>query len=206
MSKSISSPLVTVKTHTVPVKLKVRRHKWIQRVFHRYFRLKQCFKIIVFLSLCPCVYSTFAVFESFWSAAGFEPTYSPLTALATHKYGDHLTKSTFYSHNLVISGRLSEKRTSRDRPKSAPYPRLKNSKRNSKCLFTVLEKRKGKKIWTDWRDGAASASLWRAKRGTLPKLSTFLSQLTGGPFGEKTNFRKKVSQCQKLKGGPFGIF
>ena len=29
---------------------------------------------------------------------------------------------------------------------------------------------------------------WRAKRGTLPKLSTFLSQLKGGSFGEKTNF------------------
>ena len=46
---------------------------------------------------------------------------------------------------------------------------------------------------------------WRAKRGILPKLSTFLSQLKGGPFGEKTNFRK-VSQCRKTEGGPFGIF
>ena len=33
-----------------------------------------------------------------------------------------------------------------------------------------------------------SASPWRAKRGTLPKLSAFLSQLKGGPFGEETNF------------------
>ena len=34
--------------------------------------------------------------------------------------------------------------TSRDRPKSAPYPRLKNSKKTSKCqvFFTVLENRK----------------------------------------------------------------
>ena len=45
----------------------------------------------------------------------------------------------------------------------------------------------------------ASASPWCAKRGTLPKLSTFLSQLKGGPFGEKTNFRKKISQCRKSK-------
>ena len=33
----------------------------------------------------------------------------------------------------------------------------------------------------------------RAKRGTLPKLSTFLSQLKGGPFGEKTNFEKNLT-------------
>ena len=35
--------------------------------------------------------------------------------------------------------------TSRDRPKSAPYPRLKNSQKTSKCQvfsFTVLENRK----------------------------------------------------------------
>ena len=45
----------------------------------------------------------------------------------------------------------------------------------------------------------------RAKRGTLPKLSRFLSQLKGRPFGEK-KFRKKSLNAEKLKGGPFGIF
>ena len=54
--------------------------------------------------------------------------------------------------------------------------------------------------------GPASASPWRAKRGTLPKLSTFLLQLKEEPFGEKTNFRKKSLNAEKLKGGPFGIF
>ena len=83
-------------------------------------------------------------------------------------------------------------KTSRDRPKSAPYPRLKNSKRTSKCEFTVLENRKTKK--------GPSGAPGRAKRGTLPKLSTFLSQLKGGPFGEKTNFRKKSLKAEKLKG------
>ena len=34
----------------------------------------------------------------------------------------------------------------------------------------------------------------------------FLSQVKGGPFGEKTNFRKKSHSAEKLKGGPFGIF
>ena len=36
--------------------------------------------------------------------------------------------------------------TSRDRPKSVPYPRLKNSKRTSKRQFTVLEKSKNQKM------------------------------------------------------------
>ena len=58
--------------------------------------------------------------------------------------------------------------TSRDWPKSAPYPRLKNSKKTSKCQvfsFTVLgnrkfsEKKFSKKLhtqkkWTEWRAGA----------------------------------------------------
>ena len=35
-------------------------------------------------------------------------------------------------------------KTSRDRAKSAPYPRLKNSKRTSKCQYTVLENRENK--------------------------------------------------------------
>ena len=81
--------------------------------------------------------------------------------------------------------------TSRDRPKSAPYPRLKNSKKTSKCQvfsFTVLENRKfyEKKIFekityskngSSGAPGPASTSPCRAERGTLPKLSTFLSQL-----------------------------
>ena len=36
--------------------------------------------------------------------------------------------------------------TSRDRAKLAPYLRLQNSKRTSKCQFTVLENRKSKKM------------------------------------------------------------
>ena len=37
-----------------------------------------------------------------------------------------------------------EKETSRDRPKSAPYPRLKNSKKTSKCQVFVYSSRKSK--------------------------------------------------------------
>ena len=54
-------------------------------------------------------------------------------------------------------------------------------------IYSTRKSKKQKK-WTEWR----------AKRGTLPKLSTFLSQLKGGPFGEKTNFWKK-SQCRKTE-------
>ena len=55
-------------------------------------------------------------------------------------------------------------KTSRDRPKSAPYPRLKNSKTTSKCQVLFYSTRKSKffekkiskklhtqKKWTEWR-------------------------------------------------------
>ena len=93
--------------------------------------------------------------------------------------------------------------TNRERHKSAPYPRHKNSKRTSKFRvfsFTVLKHRKTKRNGPSGAPGPASASPWRAKRMTLSKLSTFLLQLTGGPFGEK-NFRKKSHNAKKLKGG-----
>ena len=60
-----------------------------------------------------------------------------------------------------------EFQTSRDRPKSAPYPRLKNSKKTSKCQVFVYSSRNSKifrifffwknyilKKWTEWRAGA----------------------------------------------------
>ena len=51
------------------------------------------------------------------------------------------------------------------------------------------------------------ASSWPAKRGgTLLKLSTFLSQLKGGPLAKKQIFEKKLSQCRKTeKGDPSGF-
>ena len=45
--------------------------------------------------------------------------------------------------------------------------------------------------------GPASASPWRAKRGTLPKLSTFLSQLKGNPLEKKQTFGKKSHSAEK---------
>ena len=72
--------------------------------------------------------------------------------------------------------KLQKNEPSRDRPKWAPYPRLKNSKKTSKCQvfsFTVLKK----------MDRVARQGL--ARKRTLPKLSTFLSQLKG--FCRKTS-------------------
>ena len=48
--------------------------------------------------------------------------------------------------------------------------------------------------------GPASVSPWRAKRVDTSEIVNIFVAVEGGPFGEKTNFRK-VSQCRKLKGG-----
>ena len=53
--------------------------------------------------------------------------------------------------------------------------------------------------------GPASASPWRAKRGILPKLSTFLSQLKG-TLWSRNKFSKKVSQCRKTERGALWCF
>ena len=100
-----------------------------------------------------------------------------------------------------------ENKTSRDRPKSAPYLRLKKSKRTSICqsigeLGTLLWKKNfGKKSHNVEENG---------KGGPFGGLSTsILSQnikkLKGDPLG-KFFSGKKVSQCRKnWKGGPFGL-
>ena len=84
------------------------------------------------------------------------------------------------------------RRTSRDRPKSAPYLRLKNGKRTSKCQ--VFSSTAPEKIF--------EKSLTMAKKlkwGTLGFSTSILSQkLKGDPLG--IFFRKK-----KLKKGPFSL-
>ena len=120
--------------------------------------------------------------------------------------------------------------TNRDRPKSAPYPRLKNSKKTSKCqvLFystresKFFEKIFSKKLHTQKNGpsgapGLASASPWRAKvsqcrkteRGDPLRFFNIHSVAKHEKIEENKNFhfREKISQCRKkLKGGPFGIF
>ena len=81
----------------------------------------------------------------------------------------------------------------------------KNSKRTSKCKFTVLENQKTRKNWPSGALGPASASPWRAKRGTLPKLLTFLSRMKGDSL-EKKKSKKSLTMPKNWKGIPFGIF
>ena len=66
-------------------------------------------------------------------------------------------------------------------------------------LICSTRKSKNQKNGPSGEPGPASAGPWRAKRGTLPKLSTFLSQLKGDPLEEKQIFEKKVSQCRKTE-------
>ena len=101
-----------------------------------------------------------------------------------------------------------KKKTSRERPKSAPYPRLKNSERTSKFpSFGEL----GLLLWKIFFWKKVSQCRKKLKGRTLWDFSTSIllqnsKKLKGGPFrGEK--FLKKVAQCRKnLKGGgPFGL-
>ena len=112
--------------------------------------------------------------------------------------------------------------TSRDRPKSAPYPRLKNSKKTSKCQVFVYSSRKSKifrifflkKLHTKKMDRVARrGSLARApgaltshnaeklKGGTLwdfptSILSQNIKKMQGGPIEEKNSKKnpKKMSR------------
>ena len=108
---------------------------------------------------------------------GFINIYSVAKYQKTRKGDSFETLKNFRkkSHNaekksnlLVSSGFVGygKKVTSRDRPKSAPYPRLKNSKKTSKCQVFFYSTRKSKifrkfflkklhtKKWTEWRAGA----------------------------------------------------
>ena len=90
------------------------------------------------------------------------------------------------------------KRTNRELQKSAPYLRLKNSKRTWKCQVFFYSTQKNPKVGSNWRAG----TLWE-----FPIfLSENIEKIEGGPFEDIKNFRK-VSQCRKnWKRGPFGIF
>ena len=89
--------------------------------------------------------------------------------------------------------------TRRDRPKSAPYQRLKYSKKTSKCQGFLFYK-------TLDRIGAPGA-----KRGTLSHFLTSIvakNQKIEGwkKIGEKQFSEKILTMPKNLKGGPFGIF
>ena len=69
-------------------------------------------------------------------------------------------------------------------------------------LYSKIEK--PKKVDRVARRGSLTRAPGALKGGTLPKLSTFLSQLKGGPFGEF--FFEKSHNAEKLKGGTLWDF
>ena len=60
---------------------------------------------------------------------------------------------------------MSKQKTSREGHKSAPYPRLKSSKRTSKCRVFFYRTRKTQKFDLVGAPGPASADPLRVKRG-----------------------------------------
>ena len=104
--------------------------------------------------------------------------------------------------------------TSRDRPKSAPYPRLINSKKTSKCQvfsFTIHENQKFFEKITYSKNGPSGA----LKSHNAEKLNGQFGVFQH-PFCRKTSknwsgkifiFGKNLTVPKKnWKGGPFGIF
>ena len=88
---------------------------------------------------------------------------------------------------------------------SVKYSLLQYSKIENFSKKNLSKKLHTQKNGPSGTPGPASASPWRAKRGTLPKLPTFLSQLKGD-LSEKKKFRKKISQCRKTeRGDPLGF-
>ena len=116
-------------------------------------------------------------------------------------------KTTCFRKSLIVT------KTSRDRPKSAPYPRLNISKKTSKCQvfsYTVLENRKffEKKFFekiTYSKKWTESHNAKKLKRGTLWGFSTSIltqnsKKIEGGAFGEK-NSNKKSRSAEKNERG-----
>ena len=92
--------------------------------------------------------------------------------------------------------------TSQDRPKSVPYPRLKNSKTTSKCQFTVLENWKTKKMDRVARRGPLARASGALKGGHFRNCQHFCRSWRGNLLKKKQIFEKKSHNAEKLKGGP----
>ena len=103
----------------------------------------------------------------------------------------------------------NRKKTSRERQKSAPYLRLKNSKRTLKCQvfsFTVQEKPK-RRTKLARRDQLARdpGALKGDPLGIFNSSVAKHQKIEGGPLEEIKNFSKKSHNAKKLKGG-LGVF
>ena len=124
---------------------------------------------------------------------------------------DIMTRALFYSWRCFqiwfwVPVYSSIQWTSRDRPKSAPYPRLKNSKKTFKCQVFFYSTRKSKILRKKFfRKNYILKKMDRvARRGPLARAP---GALKGGHFRNCQHFcrswRGFVAKHQKIEGGKF---
>ena len=116
---------------------------------------------------------------------------------------------------------LYQETTSRDRPESAPYPKLKNSKKTSKCQVIFYSTRKSKFFGKNFFEKTTYSKKyyypWRAKVSQCRKTErvdplrffNIHSVAKHEKIEENKNFhfREKTSQCRKkTERGTLGIF
>ena len=94
-----------------------------------------------------------------------------------------------YSRAFFLKRKTRRLKTSRERPKSAPYLRLKNSKRTSK--YSLLRYRKNPKVEPNWHTRGNTLKFF------IHSVANHQKNGRRGTFGEKKNFFQKVSQCRK---------
>ena len=129
--------------------------------------------------------------------------------LCNYRFFEFGRLSVGYSKTRSVIGRLVIL-TSRDRPKSAPYPRLKNSKKTSKCqvfFFTVLKNRKFYETIFFRKNYILKKMDRVASRGPLARAP---SALKGWHFRKYQHFCRSwggfVAKHQKIEGGKNFIF
>ena len=92
--------------------------------------------------------------------------------------------------------------TNQEPHKSAPYLRLKNGQKTSKCQAFFYSTRKTQKLDQIGAPGTKAGAL---KGGTLLEFSIFLSQniqnIEGRPFGDNKNFLRKSLNAEKTERG-----
>ena len=111
------------------------------------------------------------------------------------------------SYDLDLKKIAKISTTSREQHKQAPYPRLKNSKRTSKCqVFSFTVHEKPKKMDRVARPDPLARVPGALKRGETFEIVNIFVAVEGGAFEKKQIFEKK-SQCRKTeRGDPLGFF
>ena len=109
----------------------------------------------------------------------------------------YLRVSGLKTRGLVARGRRTKSKTSRERPKSAPYLRLKNSKRTSK--YSLLRYRKNPKVEPNWHTRGDTLKFF------IHSVANHQKKLKEGHFWRKIFF-KSLTMPKKLKGGTLWDF